>query len=135
MVAYSFQSEFAEDVEAGRKCSTIRPHGKRRHARAGEELQLYTGMRTPDCRLLMRVPCLWSKPIEIHRAFVCVDGVRRDVPEYYDELARIEGFSSYGNLQAWFDHRYGLPVRGFVQIRWDPKEALSAPESAVEGVS
>jgi len=135
MVAYSFQAEFADAVEAGRKCSTIRPHGKRRHAQAGDELQLYTGMRTPACRLLMRVPCLWSKPIEIHRAFVCVDGVRRDVPEYYDELARIEGFTSYGNLQAWFDRRYGLPVIGMVQIRWDPKEALSAPESAVEGVS
>lgn len=132
MVAYNFQNEFTPSIEAGTKQSTIRPDGKRRHAQAGEELQLYTGMRSPDCRLLMRVPCLWSIPIEIHARGVIADGVFKVNPDYYRTLAAIEGFASFGNLQAWFDRRYGLPATGFTQIRWEPEKALSAPETAAE---
>ena len=135
MVAYSFQPEFSTPIETGRKESTIRPKGKRRHARVGEELQLYTGMRTRNCRQLLRVPCHAALPIEIHANAVFLDGVRKVNPAFYAELARVEGFSSFPNLQAWFDRRYGLPVCDFTQIKWNFKDALSAPESAAEGAS
>ena len=119
MVAYSFQPEFIEPIRSGRKTSTIRPVGKRRHARAGELVQCYTSMRTPDCRKLLEAPCIRSIPFEIHRSCVVADGVRKDNPAYFETLARIEGFSSFGNMQAWFDRRYGLPVLHMVQISWD----------------
>ncbi|MGO4286877.1 ASCH domain-containing protein [Bosea sp. TAB14] len=38
-------------IESGRKRQTIRAP-RRRHARVGEQLQLYTGMRTKACRLI-----------------------------------------------------------------------------------
>jgi hypothetical protein len=49
MVAYSFQKMFAEDIRFGFKTHTVRDERKR-HARPGEMLQLYTGMRTKHCR-------------------------------------------------------------------------------------
>ena len=131
MVAYNFQPEFIEPILSGRKTSTIRPNGKRRHARPGELVQLYTGMRTPDCVRLLEAPCLRAIPIEIHRSHVVADGVRKDNPAYYDTLARIEGFDSFGNLQAWFDRRFGLPAIGFTQVSWDFGAATGRAESAV----
>ena len=48
MVAYSFKRRFREPILAGSKQQTIRADRKR-HARRGEALQLYTGMRTTQC--------------------------------------------------------------------------------------
>lgn len=45
MVAYSFKPRFVLPIELGEKRQTIRAPGKKRHARAGETLQLYTGPR------------------------------------------------------------------------------------------
>lgn len=45
MVAYSFQKRFAPPIIAGTKRGTIRGLRKR-HARMGEAVQLYSGMRT-----------------------------------------------------------------------------------------
>lgn len=52
MVAYSFHKIFAPQVEATTKRQTIRGQ-RRRHARPGEALQLYHGMRTTQCRKLL----------------------------------------------------------------------------------
>lgn len=134
MVAYNFQQEFGPDILSGRKLSTIRPNGKRRHAVAGNELQLYVGMRTQSCRLLLRVPCLYSKPVEIHHWGAVIDGVGC-MGANMEKLAAIEGFASAGNMQAWFDNRYGLPAVGFTQIRWDFATAVFIAESATEGGS
>ncbi|AUQ89380.1 MULTISPECIES: ASCH domain-containing protein [Phaeobacter] len=132
MVAYSFQQEFGSDILSGRKLSTIRPNGKRRHAAAGDELQLYVGMRTKACRLLLRVPCLYSKPVEIHHWGAVIGGVGC-VGANMEKLATIEGFASAGNMQAWFDNRYGLPAVGFTQIRWDFSAATFVADSAANG--
>lgn len=51
MVAYSFNRRFVQAIESGIKSQTIRAP-RRRHARPGERLQLYTGMRTKACRLI-----------------------------------------------------------------------------------
>jgi uncharacterized protein YqfB (UPF0267 family) len=48
MVAYSFNKQFVDAIRSGRKHPTIRANRKR-HARPGEMLQLYTGMRTRTC--------------------------------------------------------------------------------------
>lgn len=51
MVAYSFHPRFVDAILGGTKRQTIRMH-RRRHARPGEEMQLYAGMRTRHCRLV-----------------------------------------------------------------------------------
>lgn len=130
MVAYNFQPGFEPDILSGRKLSTIRPNGKRRHAVAGDELQLYVGMRTPSCRLLLRVPCLCRRDVEIHHWGVRVEGTAL-CPADAERLAAIEGFASAGNMQAWFDNRYGLPAVGFTQIRWDFAAATFVAQSAI----
>jgi hypothetical protein len=53
MPAYNFQKQFAPLVQSGEKRQTIRTLGKRSHAQPGNKLQLYTGMRTKQCRKLV----------------------------------------------------------------------------------
>ncbi|QDV67676.1 hypothetical protein Poly24_13780 [Rosistilla carotiformis] len=53
MVAYNFQSQFVDASESGTKSHTVRRIIKRRHAREGDRLQLYTGMRTKACRKIL----------------------------------------------------------------------------------
>lgn len=65
MVAYNFQKQFAPDVESGNKNQTIRKAGKRKPPKVGDQLQLYTGMRTKYCRLLRKVICASCSLIEI----------------------------------------------------------------------
>lgn len=64
MVAYSFPKCFIDPILSGRKAQTIRGD-RRRHARPGEELQLYSGMRTRSCRLIGRATCRDIRPFKI----------------------------------------------------------------------
>lgn len=135
MVAYNFQTDFAPDILSGRKLSTIRPNGKRRHAVAGDELQLYVGMRTSSCRLLLRVPCIGSRPIEIRANSYKTRGAICIAPSWLAKLAYMEGFADWHEMRDWFDNRYGLPAVGFTQIRWDFAAATFHTESADAGGS
>lgn len=51
--------------EARPKRQTIRAIGKRRHARPGETLQLYTAMRTKQCEKIGEARCIAVLPIRI----------------------------------------------------------------------
>jgi hypothetical protein len=67
MVAYSFAPVFASQVEELTKRQTVRGE-RRRHARVGESVQLYTGMRTRSCRKLVAADpiCTAVQPIRIY---------------------------------------------------------------------
>ena len=130
MVAHNFQPQFAAMIIAGTKRSTIRPNGKRRHAFVGEELQLYTGMRTKACILLMRVPCAETGSVEIHHDHIVIDGFRVASEQNLMRLARIDGFASFGSMRAWFDRQYGLPAVQLTQIAWVPEHAVFCATSA-----
>lgn len=120
MVAYNFQARFAPAVEAGAKTSTIRAIGKRRHARAGDDLQLYTGQRTTSCRMLKEAPCTAVRVIDIEADRIMVAGevVRLGVDAVYAEaLARQEGFADAEEMVAWFEASHGLPFSGLL-IEW-----------------
>lgn len=65
MVAYSYKARFVEPIRLGlepgpwipgMKRQTIRADRKR-HARPGEEIQHYRGMRTRQCFLIGRAIC------------------------------------------------------------------------------
>ncbi|WP_292672606.1 hypothetical protein [Mesorhizobium sp.] len=66
MVAYSFKTMFGPQVSALMKRQTVRADRKR-HARPGEPVQLYQGMRTRNCvKLVDPDPiCVRVRPIAI----------------------------------------------------------------------
>lgn len=66
MVAYSFRPQFIDPIQSREKLQTVRGH-RPRHARPGELVQLYTGMRTKHCRKIVEADptCLTVLPIQI----------------------------------------------------------------------
>lgn len=116
MVAYNFQTRFAPAVESGEKTTTFRVLGKRRHARPGEMLQLYTGMRQKGCRLLRTVPCRAALPLVIDRHGMVLGGSRLTAGEV-DALAKSDGFASGEDMIQWVKDTHGVPAEG-VLIEW-----------------
>jgi uncharacterized protein YqfB (UPF0267 family) len=124
MVAYSFQQQFIEPILSGRKNGTIRANGKRRHARPGEELQLYVGMRTKSCRLVANSQCQGVEPIRI---LFSKDGhhdtirIRKATIRGYalDAFAMTDGFGSWVEMRAfWREHHPGVDLFEGVWVRW-----------------
>jgi hypothetical protein len=116
MVAYNFNPRFAPLIESGKKLQTIRDKGKKRHAQAGERLQLYTGMRTRNCRKLLQPLCLEVLPISIRLSGVSVNGKDLDQAQT-NELALADGFENFDEFIAFFSAR--LPLDGLL-IKWSP---------------
>ncbi len=107
MVAYSFKRRFVEPILAGTKRQTIRAERKR-HARPGEELQLYTGMRTKHCKLIARVMCVGIRPITLVLA--------EDLP---DTFAQRDGFASWDAMKEfWRKEHPGVEEFHGVLIMW-----------------
>jgi hypothetical protein len=118
MVAYSFQGRFADAVERGEKRQTIRANGKRRHARPGDKLQLYTGMRTKACRKLRDAVCHDTCQVLIEHTQVFTFGPQEiHIGENLEHLARADGFASWSEMRDWFEDAHGLPFNG-TMIRW-----------------
>lgn len=99
MVAYSFKSSFAADIEARLKRQTIRLP-RRRHARPGEDIQLFVDMRTRKCRKIIPDPkCIGVDQLvldlrEGRLSHLEVNGVAIDLAsEDADAFASADGFS------------------------------------------
>jgi hypothetical protein len=122
MVAYNFDPRFVAAILDGRKRQTIRPNRIRaRHARVGGDLQLYTGMRTPHCRLLLRATCIEAAEIGLDFRRLCVAGGGRLLAnlDELDRFAQADGFAEWRDLRAWFAARYDDPPHFHgVLIRW-----------------
>lgn len=111
------------------KRQTIRALGKRRHARPGETLQLYTAMRTRQCEKIGLARCIavlpiriavkeHSMPTEIDGKHVCVGST--DYPGGLSELAQLDGFGDAEEMLAFWRAEHGLgPFEG-VLIKWEP---------------
>ncbi|MCO5085104.1 MAG: hypothetical protein M9939_26490 [Mesorhizobium sp.] len=121
MVAYSFKKQFAEPILSGRKRQTIRAD-RRRHARPGERLQLYTGMRTKHCRLVARTTCIAVLRIVIdmpagRQPSIMLDG--RPVEVGLDHFARLDGFEDWSDMATfWMDNHPGVDRFEGVLIQW-----------------
>jgi hypothetical protein len=123
MVAYNFMARFAPSVEDGTKRQTIRACGKRRPPRRGEQLQLYTGMRTRNCRLLRTAPCTAVYPIAMDLAARRVRVQTGDVmgeldAEEVNHLAQADGFASAGDFFEYFATTHGQAFAGHL-IEWE----------------
>ena len=114
MVAYNFRSRFADAVQSGLKLQTIRAPRVRGHARPGDALQLYTGMRTRACRKLADALCLASTHCILTEGGVWLgDGSRAGL----DDFAQADGFGNFEEMRTWFRKTHGLPFEGQL-IRW-----------------
>lgn len=123
MVAYSFMKQFAPPIVEGTKRQTIRGERKR-HARPGETIQLYTGMRTKYCRRIGVAICRLASPITIDfqepRISYTLDACLITVwPGKLDEFARGDGFADWPAMCAfWAKYHPELPVFAGWMIRW-----------------
>ncbi|MBP5857272.1 hypothetical protein KAJ83_09650 [Marivibrio halodurans] len=140
MVAYNFKSGFVRDIRAGIKDHTVRGNRARRHARPGELVQLYTGMRTKQCTKILDPdpPCtrldevaLEVGPMAGRFALFEINGIPLD-DEAIEAFAAADGFSVARRLDVsatecmvrFWAMTYGRqPFEGVV-IHWDPSEAL-----------
>lgn len=130
MVAYSFKARFEAPILARIKCQTIRAEGRRRHARTGEELQLYYGMRTVSCRLLARATCVSAKSVRLMLAtdLVRIDGrATHSLMPGLDAFAVRDGFGDWGDLKAFWREEHGSSVSDFEGVLIDWGTSAVAP--------
>ena len=127
MVAYNFQKQFADDVESGKKKQTVRPVGKRRHAKVGDALQLYYGQRTKQCRKLRDAVCVRMDKIAIQTFGVRLDSdsgalqasdMAGEGLVWLENFAKRDGFESWEAMRDWFEQQHSLPFEG-VLIMWE----------------
>ncbi len=109
----NFAADFAPLVAAGEKRQTIR-RWRVRPIFVGDELRLYTGMRTTSCRLLGVARCEGVDGITLARAGTSYSPAQWKAQ---DDFARADGFASYEGMLRWFERTHGLPFSGQL-IRW-----------------
>ena len=120
MVAYSFKKEFAAPIIAGTKRQTIRAD-RARHARVGETLQLFTGMRTKHCRKIGTATCAGIVPIwldfDCDRVQVGSDTML-ELPRL-NAFAVRDGFKDFAAMRTFWEneHDLGKPWSGYM-IQW-----------------
>lgn len=122
MVAYSFKARFAPAIISGTKRQTVRADRKR-HARKGEMLQLFTGMRTKHCRKIVEVKCRVVDDIRIRVSktaideiwigrYPCITGLPLDL------FARRDGFRDSADMHAFWLAEHGEGLFEGVVIGW-----------------
>jgi hypothetical protein len=130
MVAYSFQRQFIEPIRAGSKRQTIRADRKR-HARHGETLQLYTGMRTKHCRLIGTAICRAVNPVTIDFDWntIAAGPVNLKKLHELEAFARSDGFASWSDMRKFWRDTHGEVARwSGILIEWrDFTAAEAAP--------
>jgi hypothetical protein len=113
MVAYDFQHRFAEKIVAGTKTHTMRKPRKR-NARPGDTLQLYTGLRTPRCRLIGKAVCTRVSPVVLDffedEIILGTQLARVTSADALDNFARADGFADWPDLRRWFVDIYDTPA-------------------------
>lgn len=129
MVAYAVQEQFIGPIQMLVKRHTLR-NERKRHARPGEEIQIYFAMRTRQCRLIGRAICTAVTPI--HIAFyppkVAIYGrAVIDTPSKLSDFARSDGFASWRELKEFWDKNHARPKSWFgMIIEW--KDFQPAPK-------
>lgn len=146
MVSYSFKERFADPVRCGLgiikpnpdrglfpKRQTVRAVGKKRHARPGELVQLYTGLRTKNARLIGTAVCSRTAPIiidfvwhtsrreDIHLG-VLIDGTLLMEKEALD-FVRSDGFRTIQDFIDFWGENHGIDklFEGII-IYWERKK-------------
>lgn len=143
MVAYSFKRRFVTRIQVGLgqiehipatefipKRQTIRAVGKRRHAKPGEILQLYHGMRSSKCFKIGDARCVAVDEIRLFMRSEIIE-IRRsdsfssliDKPGALDSFACDDGFEDWADMrQFWREEHASKRLGAFVGllVRWEP---------------
>ena len=140
MVAYNFRERFAPLIASGKKRQTIREIGARRHARPGDALQLYTGMRTRNCRKILAddPKCRHAYAIQLDLSQrilkttryhpsptpvfvidrVVIDDLGRLAGKRLEAFARADGFDTLADMADFFGRTYGTGIFSGALITW-----------------
>ncbi len=130
MVAYSFNARFAEPITAGTKRQTLR-NDRKRHAHVGETLQLYTGMRTRQCRLIGTATCLDASPIRLDFEDGRVEfqsGTAFTTEDELNAFAAVDGFAHWKDLAAFWRRNHPDVSEAWEGIRILWGATFKAPE-------
>ena len=93
MPAFNFQKQFVEPIKNGTKTSTIRKLRKdgRQPCKEGDQIKLYTGMRTKNCQLIAV-----AKVSRIREIAIEIDVNQGSKPRitsiFFDDAAKNVGF-------------------------------------------
>jgi hypothetical protein len=120
----SSASGFSLESKVRPKRQTIRAQGLRRHARPGEIVQLYHGMRTKQCFKIGDGRCTSvhkiTMDIGMHSLFIRVDG-EPIVSGYIHDFARADGFEHGEDMLAfWHAEHPDISKFAGVLIKWGP---------------
>ena len=131
MVAYSFKQRFAAPIRERIKIHTMR-NDRKRHARIGEELQLYTGMRTKQCRLIGIATCADVQPVrlDLRRPLVAI-GNREPIRKTHDlhRFAISDGFDSLAELlEFWEEEHARVDTWEGVIVFWKDLRLAEEPQ-------
>ena len=126
MVAYSCQKQFVPDIQAGLKTHTIRADRKR-HARVGEPIQLYCGMRTSHCFKIIPDPvCTYVVPVQITVAndrlimiWIGPDQAYDVLPSDFDKFARLDGFADAQAMAKFWSAKDKEIIEGTTAKQFD----------------
>ena len=134
MVAYSFNRQFMEPIQLGAKLQTVRGF-RARHARPGEPIQIYCGMRTRACFKVIPDPvctevCEVSIELEARLAAkhwirgIEIDGVALDGAEI-EAFAFADGFGqpdspeqARAKMERFWIEQHGPGTFLGVLIKW-----------------
>lgn len=127
MVAYSFQPRFVPHIRNGSKGQTIRKIGKRRHARPGEAMQLYCGMRTAHCFKILEHDPICQRVDDVlfdlthpRTPILIVAGIDVRVRTARDRYAQRDGFFDFTDmLEFWLEEHGPNRFRGRAHV-WAP---------------
>lgn len=145
MPAYSFKKRFVAPIKVGLgihvahepgdahvyvpKRQTIRAIGRRRHARPGETIQLYTAMRTKQCfkigdgrcTSVSEIVIAFSRSSPNTNTMISIDGAARYTGAALDDFARLDGFQDWNDMLIFWQDEHGIskPFRGLL-IEWEP---------------
>jgi hypothetical protein len=135
VVAYSFAKQFVTPILEGQKRQTIRG-SRKRHARPGDELQLYTGLRTKHAKLIGKYRCTRVSHITLRfrpdrglreGVLIAPPEIDRDLtvfqtPEQLDAFAHMDGFQSWEYLKKFWELHNGIGEAWsgtLIEWRWD----------------
>ncbi|WP_322895201.1 MULTISPECIES: hypothetical protein [unclassified Yoonia] len=131
MVAYSYKKVFAPLIAVGLKTQTIRA-ARRRHARPGEMIQHYTGLRTKAAqKICSDTLCLRVDPVILRfspalgGALVLLTSVEVAgvAVEDVNHFAKLDGFEGRREMSAfWVKNHGAMELFEGVLIAWEPPQ-------------
>jgi hypothetical protein len=126
MVAYNFKSAFHRRIQDGSKGQTVRHAGKKRHARPGEPVQLYKGLRTkhaaklipdPICKRVDAIAILVGREYPNDIGGIEINGIPL-TPAEAEEFARRDGFDGLAQFGRFWRITHGAGRFEGVVIVW-----------------